>query len=70
MVMLGEFAWQAKTTVLRFRCAKNLSRLSPGHGGNRLISIQMEFYKKCTAEFAGREMEKIRKVYKWLKNQF
>lgn len=48
---------------------KRLARFMEFHFEARYPKQQMEFYKKCTKEFAGKKMQEIKEVYIWLKEK-
>jgi HEPN domain-containing protein len=49
---------------------KQLKRFMEFHFEARYPKKQMIFYKKCTKEFAGKKIQEITEVYKWLKERF
>ncbi len=48
---------------------KRLKRFMEFHFEARYPKQQMKFYKKCTKEFAGKKIQEITEVYKWLKKR-
>lgn len=48
---------------------KQLARFMDFHFEARYPREQQNFYKKCTKEFTGKKMQKIKEVYTWFKEK-
>jgi HEPN domain-containing protein len=48
---------------------KQLARFMDFHFEARYPREQQKFYKKCTKEFTGRKMQKIKEVYVWFQEK-
>ena len=48
---------------------KSLARFMEFHFEARYPNERNKFYKKCTKEFAGKKIQKIREVFVWLKGK-